>query len=73
MKAEKEEYRYPSKISINENGLIAFSEKGKNRIVILDKNLEKIKVIGSGEYGLKDGGFKEAQFKAPEGIRFIKK
>ncbi|AVQ44450.1 thioredoxin-like domain-containing protein [Clostridium botulinum] len=71
-KCEKEEYIYPSKISINENGLIAFSEKGKNRIVILDQNLEKIKTIGSSEYGLKDGDFKEAQFKAPEGLRFIK-
>ncbi len=40
-KCEKEEYMYPSKISINEDGLIAFSEKGKNRIVILDQNLEK--------------------------------
>ncbi|EPS53159.1 NHL repeat-containing protein [Clostridium botulinum A1 str. CFSAN002368] len=70
-KCEKEEYIYPSKISINENGLIAFSEKGKNRIVILDQNLEKIKIIGSGKYGLKDGDFKEAQFKAPEGLRFI--
>ncbi|EJO5346111.1 redoxin domain-containing protein [Clostridium botulinum] len=68
---EKEQYMYPSKISINENGLIAFSEKGKNRILILDKNLDKIKTIGSGKYGLKDGYFKEAEFKAPEGLRFI--
>ncbi|WP_251860564.1 thioredoxin-like domain-containing protein [Clostridium sp. Marseille-Q2269] len=71
-KCEGEGYIYPSKISINESGLIAFSEKGKNRIIILDEKLDEIKIIGNSKYGLKDGNFKEAEFKAPEGIRFIK-
>ncbi|NEZ45837.1 redoxin domain-containing protein [Clostridium niameyense] len=67
----KGEYIYPSKISINENGDIAFSEKGRNRIIVTNNNLEVKIVIGNGNYGLEDGDFKKAEFKAPEGVKFV--
>ncbi|GAA0746680.1 thioredoxin-like domain-containing protein [Clostridium oceanicum] len=68
----KGEYSYPSKIDINEDGNIAIAETGKNRIVVLDENFNKSFVIGSGNYGFKDGKFEKAEFKSPQGVKFLK-
>lgn len=63
--------RFPGKIAADEAGNRLFiSDSNHNRIVVARLNGELLDVIGSGEVGKADGGFKTAQFNRPQGMAF---
>lgn len=57
----------PAKLSVD-GGRVAISDSLKHRILITDKTGNVLEIIGSGEPGLRDGAFEQAQFKAPQGV-----
>jgi thiol-disulfide isomerase/thioredoxin len=70
-RVSKGELLYPSKITAGPKGEIAVSETGKNRIIIYDRDLNPLRIIGSGSAGLRDGGFENSQFRSPRGLTFL--
>ncbi|MCC7476900.1 redoxin domain-containing protein [bacterium] len=62
---------FPGKLELDPSGTrLAVSDSGHNRIVLLGLDGEVLEVIGSGEYGFKDGSFEAARFKHPQGVCF---
>jgi DNA-binding beta-propeller fold protein YncE len=60
---------YPGKVLADaEANQLFVSDSNHNRMVISDFNGKVIAVAGSGERGLKDGAFDEAQFSNPQGL-----
>jgi DNA-binding beta-propeller fold protein YncE len=61
---------FPGKIFVDsKNNNLFVSDSGNNRILIFDLKTNKLKTtIGSGEEGLKDGSFKDAKFRKPQGL-----
>ncbi len=60
---------YPGKVLADEKANQLFiSDSNHNRVIISDLNGKVIAVAGSGERGLKDGAFDEAQFSNPQGL-----
>ncbi|QEH37247.1 Thiol-disulfide oxidoreductase YkuV [Aquisphaera giovannonii] len=59
---------FPGKVHADAaGGSLFISDTGHNRIVRTDLEGKDATVIGSGEEGLKDGGFDEARFNRPQG------
>lgn len=63
---------FPGKALADERSKQLFiADSNHNRIVVLSLDDYSVKeVIGSGEIGLKDGGFEEATFNHPQGMAF---
>ncbi len=60
---------YPGKVLADEKANQLFvSDSNHNRVIISDLNGKVLAVAGSGERGLKDGAFDEAQFSNPQGL-----
>lgn len=60
---------YPGKVVADEKANQLFvSDSNHNRVVISDLKGKVLAVAGSGERGLKDGAFDEAQFSNPQGL-----
>ncbi|MCE9499208.1 MAG: hypothetical protein K8R21_01655, partial [Leptospira sp.] len=61
---------FPGKIALDESGTELFvSDSNHNRILRIDIATRKVlDVIGTGEIGLKDGGFGDALFDHPQGL-----
>ena len=60
---------FPGKV-LATNSKLFISDSGHHRIVVSDLDGEVLHVIGSGQPGLKDGSFTEAEFFAPQGMAF---
>ncbi len=58
---------FPGKVAADA-GRLFISDTHHHRIVVADLDGRVLETIGSGEAGLADGGFAEAQFHEPEGI-----
>lgn len=58
---------FPGKIAA-QNGRIVIADSSHNRLVVADKSGKVEATIGSGEAGLKDGNFQNAQFFNPQGV-----
>ena len=58
---------FPGKIAAR-NGRVVVSDSSHNRLVVADKTGKVMATIGSGNAGLKDGGFADAQFFNPQGV-----
>jgi thiol-disulfide isomerase/thioredoxin len=66
---DKSTLSYPGKLCFSPDGkLIAMSDSNHNRILVVDLNGKIMHVVGSGNRGLKDGGFEEAMFFRPQGV-----
>ncbi|KAL3279328.1 hypothetical protein HHI36_016835 [Cryptolaemus montrouzieri] len=65
---------FPGKITsiVGENGneILALSDSGNHRILILNSEGYILKQIGSSKAGLKDGSFEESKFNNPQGLIF---
>jgi thiol-disulfide isomerase/thioredoxin len=63
--------RYPGKVAHDpERGLLAVSDTGHNRVVLLDGNGVVRDIIGTGEATRQDGSFDDAALQAPQGLTF---
>jgi len=60
---------FPGKVLATTVGLF-IADSGHHRLVMSTANGEILNVIGSGQPGLRDGSFAEAQFFAPQGMTF---
>ncbi|MGH7999042.1 MAG: thioredoxin-like domain-containing protein [Brasilonema sp.] len=60
---------FPGKVLATQAGLF-IADSGHHRIVMSRFNGEIIHLIGTGQFGLTDGSFSEAQFFAPQGMVF---
>ena len=60
---------FPGKVLATDSKLF-IADSGHHRIVVSDLDGEVLHVIGSGQPGLKDGSFTEAEFFAPQGMAF---
>lgn len=58
---------FPGKIAAK-NGRVVVADSSNNRLVVADKSGKVMATIGSGEAGLKDGDFQNAQFFNPQGV-----
>jgi len=58
---------FPGKV-LSQNGKLYIADSGHNRIVETDATGKVLSVIGSGQSGLKDGDFQNAQFDFPQGM-----
>ncbi len=58
---------FPGKVAA-ENGRVVVADSSHNRLVVADKSGNVTATIGSGEAGLKDGDFANAQFFNPQGV-----
>ena len=62
---------FPGKVAVQpEANRIAASDSTHNRVVVMDMTGKVQHSIGSGEEGLVDGAFEQAQFKRPQGVLF---
>ena len=65
--------RFPGKVAHDPaRGLIAVSDTGHNRIVLLDGSGAVRDIIGAGDPARRDGGFGEAALLGPQGVAFWK-
>lgn len=63
---------YPGKVLADPAGNRLFiSDTGHDRIVVTDLEGHKLEVIGSGDRGLKDGGYEVAAFHRPQGMALL--
>lgn len=73
-KTPKSYLNFPGKIAVQESGnggnTIYISDSGNNRILIVEDNGNVVAQIGSGNKGLKDGAFGEAEFNDPQGLLY---
>lgn len=60
---------FPGKITPSENGMFV-SDSGHHRILELSTDGKILTEIGSGTEGFKDGDFKTAQFRRPQGVLY---
>ncbi|TFI53912.1 redoxin domain-containing protein [Mastigocladus laminosus UU774] len=60
---------FPGKVLATTAGLF-IADSGHHRIIMSTFDGEVLNIIGSGQPGLKDGSFDEAQFFAPQGMTF---
>ena len=58
---------FPGKVAAK-NGRVVVSDSSHNRLVVADKTGKVEATIGSGDAGLKDGDFQNAQFFNPQGV-----
>ena len=58
---------YPGKIAASGDRIVV-ADSSHNRLVVSDKSGEVEATIGSGDAGLKDGSFQNAQFFNPQGV-----
>ena len=58
---------FPGKVAAK-NGRLVVADSSHNRLVVSDKSGKVEAIIGSGEAGLKDGDFQNAQFFNPQGV-----
>ena len=68
--------RFPGKVAVSPDGLIAVSDSGHNRIVVARADgtgdgADVVAVAGTGARGLVDGGFSESRFTDPQGMLFL--
>jgi thiol-disulfide isomerase/thioredoxin len=62
---------YPGKVVADtKNDRVFISDTGHNRVVVTNLHGQVIDIIGSGNAGVADGGFREAEFNNPEGLEF---
>ena len=62
---------FPSKIEVNKaNKHLYIVDSNNNRIIVATEKGEILSCIGSGDSGLKDGSFSEAQFNQPQGLSY---
>ncbi len=60
---------YPGKVLADaKSGFVFTADSNHNRIIISDKDGKLVAVAGSGQRGLEDGAFTEAQFSNPQGM-----
>ncbi|MHB1355712.1 MAG: thioredoxin-like domain-containing protein [Anaerolineae bacterium] len=60
---------FPGKVIVDSEGERLFiADTGHNRVVMTDINGVVLATIGSGQGGLKDGAFTQAQFNKPQGM-----
>ena len=60
---------FPGKVLADEaSDRLFIADSNHNRIVVTDLRGKAVSVIGSGEQGLRDGGFGEAEFYDPQGM-----
>ena len=60
---------FPGKVLADEaSDRLFIADSNHNRIVVTDLRGKLLEVIGSGEHGLRDGGYSEAQFYDPQGM-----
>ena len=65
--------RYPGKLAIDDTGKRLFiSDSNHHRIVVTSADGAFQEVIGSGEIGLRDGSYGEAQFNRLQGLAYYK-
>lgn len=62
---------FPAKVSCNKAGLLAISDSGNHRILIVSQSGAIIEEIGGREAGFRDGSFKECRFNSPQGLCFF--
>jgi thiol-disulfide isomerase/thioredoxin len=63
--------RYPGKVAHDpERGLLAVSDTGHHRIVLLDGAGAVRDIIGTGEPARRDGSFGDAALQSPQGVTF---
>ncbi|MEM3791267.1 MAG: thioredoxin-like domain-containing protein [Candidatus Micrarchaeaceae archaeon] len=60
--------RYPGKISIRDDGLMAISDSNHNRILIVDISENQVKKVYGGREGFEDGDEKTCKFNKPQGV-----
>jgi thiol-disulfide isomerase/thioredoxin len=77
LKLEKQQHpltsrlAFPGKVLADaESNLLFIADSGHHRLVITSLSGDLKHVIGTGEAGLRDGSFDEAQFFAPQGMAF---
>lgn len=64
--------KFPAKVACNKKGLLAVSDSGNHRILIIGKAGEILHEIGGREKpGFKDGNFKECRFNSPQGVCYL--
>lgn len=65
--------RFPGKVLADAPGNRLFiSDSNHNRLIVTDlETFEVLDVIGSGEAGLQDGSFEQAQFYRPQGLALV--
>ncbi|XP_055855669.1 NHL repeat-containing protein 2 [Episyrphus balteatus] len=68
--------RFPSKIccrtkTADQCELIAISDSGNHRILVLNSNGHVLEKIGGFKSGFRDGDFNTARFNSPQGLAFI--
>ncbi|XP_969236.3 NHL repeat-containing protein 2 isoform X1 [Tribolium castaneum] len=65
---------FPGKITNfvakNQEEILAISDTGNNRILILKSDGTILHQVGSGEIGFRDGSFTQCEFNAPQGLAF---
>lgn len=61
---------YPGKLAVDaEQNMLVVSDSSHNRVVVAELDTGKLRhVIGTGQAGLKDGPFDQAQFNDPQGL-----
>ncbi len=59
---------FPGKAIGLSQGRIVVSDSGHHRLLIANKNGSVVHVVGSGEAGMRDGSFKDARFRDPQGL-----
>jgi DNA-binding beta-propeller fold protein YncE len=73
-KSERESFKsgvleFPGKILADAaTGRLFISDTNHNRILVADLNGKVSQIIGDGAIGLKDGSFREAEFRQPQGL-----
>ncbi|MFO0658668.1 MAG: hypothetical protein U0165_02360 [Polyangiaceae bacterium] len=69
--ARIDSFRYPSSIAISSDGLVAVSDSGHHRVLIVDEVQNVVDVIGDGSVGLTNGSFDEVQLGDPQGLCWV--
>lgn len=61
---------FPTAITSREDGLIAISDSGHHRVLLVNTNGEILDIIGTGERGIGLGMFDTARVSSPQGLAF---
>lgn len=73
----KDSLKFPGKIATfndeNNSEILAVSDTGNHRILLIKSDGTIMKLIGNGKEGFKDGNIKDAQFRSPQGLIFQNK
>lgn len=62
---------FPAKVTCNRAGLMAISDSGNHRILMVSQSGNIVEEIGGREAGFKDGSFRECRFNSPQGLCFF--